>query len=116
MEHAAQKARREVEAKAKKKAKRWRIAEEKKRKKLEYIQQLQNKMIAEDTTLLESTEKSQVARSKHKEVTFRNEERQQPFKKARKKYCRDAIVKIGSVNPCKRCIHTRQDCLVYNSR
>jgi len=44
-EHAAQKARREAEAKAKEKAKKRRIVE--KKEKLEYIQQLQDEVIAE---------------------------------------------------------------------
>ena len=57
IEHVAQKAREE--------AKKWRIAEEKeKKKKLEYLQQLQNKVLAEDTTLLEDIEESQIAGSK----------------------------------------------------
>ena len=60
MECIAQKARREVEAKAKEEAKKRRIAEEKKKKKkiLEYIQQLQDEMIVEDAALLEGAEES----------------------------------------------------------
>ena len=45
-ECAAQKARREAEAKVKKEAKKQRIVE--KKKKLEYIQQLQNKILEEE--------------------------------------------------------------------
>ena len=82
-EHVAQKARREVEAKAKKEAKKQRIAE--KKKKLEYIQQLQDKVIVENTTLLEGSEGSQVAGSKHKEVTSENEKGYQPLKKAKER-------------------------------
>ena len=56
-EHAAQKARREVEEKAREKAKRQRIAEEKKKKRiLEYLQQLWNKVLAKEAALLESSE------------------------------------------------------------
>jgi len=57
-EHAAQKARREVEEKAREKVKRQRIAEEKKKKKriLEYLQQLWNKVLAKEAALLESAE------------------------------------------------------------
>ena len=69
-EHAAQKARREVEEKAREKAKRQRIAEEKKKKKriLEYFQQLWNKVLAKEAALLESAEGFQVTGSKCKEA------------------------------------------------
>jgi len=90
-EHAAQKARREVEAKAKKEA-----------------------------ALLEGAKGSQVAGSKRKEVAARNEEVQWSSKKARgkqpEKYCRGATVKMGDANPCERCVSAGQDCLVYPSR
>jgi len=55
-EYAAQKAKREVEVKAKEEAKKQRIVEEK--EKLEYIQQLWNKMLEEEATLLEGAEGS----------------------------------------------------------
>ena len=49
VKYTAQKVRREMEAKAKEETKRQRLAEkEEKRKKLEYIQQLWNKVIVED--------------------------------------------------------------------
>jgi len=48
----AQKARKEAKAKKK------RIMEKKKKKMLEYLQQLWDKVLAEDTALLESTEES----------------------------------------------------------
>ena len=70
--HVAQKAKREVEAKAKKKTKKWRIVE--KKKKLEYIQWLQDKVLKKEAALLEETKGSQVAWSKHKEITARDEE------------------------------------------
>ena len=121
MEHAVQKAKREVEAKANEKAKKQRLLEkEKKKKQLEYLQQLQDKVLAEDIALLEDVEGSQVVRSKYKEVTFRDEEGQWPSKKARGKqpgkYCKGAAVKMGGANPCERYVCTRQDCLVYHSR
>jgi len=50
----AQKARREVEAKAKKEAEKWRIGD--KKKKLEYIQQLLDEVLEEEATLLEWAE------------------------------------------------------------
>jgi len=50
----AQKARREVKAKAKEEAKKWRIGDEK--KKLEYIQQLLDEVLKEEATLLEWAE------------------------------------------------------------
>ena len=70
---AAQKARRETEAKAKEEAKKWRIVKEK--KKLKYIQRLWDKVIAEDAALLEGFKRSQVAGSKCKEVASRDEEK-----------------------------------------
>ena len=84
MEHADQKARREVEAKAKEEAKKQKIAEEKK-KKLEYIQQLQDKVIVEDAVLLEGSKESQVIRSKCKEVIFKDKEGYWPLKKAKER-------------------------------
>ena len=82
IEHADQKARREVKAKAKEEAEKQKIAEEKK-KKLEYTQQLQDKVIVEDAVLLEGSEGFQVTKSKYKEVIFKNKERYWPFKKAK---------------------------------
>ena len=55
-EHTAQKARREMEAKAKEKAKKQRIVEEK--KKLKYIQQLWDEVLEEEAILLEGAEGS----------------------------------------------------------
>ena len=93
VERAAQKARREVEAKAKKEAKRQRVAEEEERKKrmmeylqqlweeeerkkrmMEYLQQLWDEVLEEEATLLEGAERSQVVGSKYTEVAARNEE------------------------------------------
>jgi len=71
-ERVAQKARREAEAKAKEDVEKWRIVEEK--KKLEYIQQLWDKMLEEEATLLEGAEGSQVTGSKCKEVATRDKE------------------------------------------
>ena len=66
---------RKTKARTRKEAKRKRLVEEKKkRKKLEYIQQLQDKMIAENTTLLEGANESQIAKSKYKEVTSEDKE------------------------------------------
>ena len=77
MKHVAQKARREVEAKVKEKAKKRRTAEEKKKKKkmLEYIQRLWDKVIAEDVVLLEGAKRSQVTGFKYKEIAFRDKKR-----------------------------------------
>ena len=75
-ERVAQKARREVEAKAKEEAERQRVAEEEERKRRtgEYLQQLRDKVLEEEATLLEGAEGSQVAGSKHKEVAAGGEE------------------------------------------
>jgi len=113
---AAQKARREVEAE------RQRVTEEEERKKrtMEYLQQLQDEMLEEKAVLLEGAEESQVMRSKCKEVTARDKEMQRLSKKAREKqpgkYCRSATVKMGDSNPCKRYVCAKQDCLVHPSR
>ena len=75
VEHVVQKARREVKAKAKEEAKKQKLVEEKKKKKqLEYLQQLQNKVLAENAALLEGVERSQVMESKYKEVASRDKE------------------------------------------
>jgi len=77
-------------------------------------------VLEEEAILLEGAEGSQVTGSKHKEVAIRDEEGQWPFKKAKgkqpEKYCRGATVKMGGANPYKRCVSTRQDCLVHPSR
>ena len=119
----AQKVRKKAEAKVKEEAERKKIAEKKKKKKkrmLEYLQQLWDKVLVEETTLLKSIKRSQVIGSKYKEVTSKDKKGQQPSKKAREKqqekYHRDATVKIGGANPCERYVSTRQDCLVYHSR
>ena len=62
----------------------------------EYLQQLRDKVLEEETALLEGAKGSQVAGSKHKEITTGDEEEQQPSKKARGKqlgkYCGGAAV------------------------
>ena len=77
-------------------------------------------MLEEKTTLLEDAEGFQVVRSKHKEITARDKEGQRSSKKAKgkqqEKYHRGATVKMGSANPCERCVSARQDCLVHHSR
>ena len=72
----AQKARREVEAKAKEETERQRVVKEEERKKrtMEYLQQLWDEVLEEEAALLERAEGSQVTGSKHKEVTARDEE------------------------------------------
>ena len=101
----AQKARRKVEAK---------------KKKLEYLQQLQDEMLEEEAALLEKTEESQVTGSKCKEIAARDKKEQWPSKKAKgkqpEKYCRGITVKMGGANPCERCVSAKQDYLVHPSR
>jgi len=121
-ERVAQKARREVEAKAKEETKRQSVAEEEERKKrtVEYLQQLWDEVLEEEAALLERAEGSQVAGSKRKEVITGDGEEQRPSKKARGKqmgkYRRGATVKIGGATPCERYVCARQDCLVHPSR
>jgi len=94
--------------------------EERKKRTMEYLQQLQDKVLEEEATLLEGAEGSQIMGSKYKEVAVGDEEMQQPSKKARRKqlgkYRRGAAVKMGGSNPCKRCVCAGQDCLVHPSR
>jgi len=112
-----------VEAKVREKAERKRIIEQKKKKKkrtLNYLQQLQNEVLAENTTFLESAEGSQIIESKHKEIPLENDRDCQPSKKTKEKqltrYYRDNRIKIGGANSCERCVHAGQNCLVHNSR
>ena len=101
---------------------RQRVAEEEERKKrtVEYLQRLRDKVLEEEAALLKGAEGSQVIGSKHKEIAARDEEEQQPSKKAKGKqpgkYCRGPTVKIGGSNPCERCVCAGQDCLVHPLR
>jgi len=125
-ECAAQKARREAEEKAQEEAEKQRVAEEderkrrtmeylqqlrdevleeRKRRTMEYLQQLRDKVLEEEATLLEGAEGSQVTGSKHKEIATRDEEVQWPSKKARGKqpgkYRGGAAVKMGVLTPAR---------------
>jgi len=108
-ECAAQKARREVEEKVWEEAERQRVVEKEKRKKktIEYLQQLWDEVLEEEAALLEKAEGSQVAGSKYKKITAGDKEEQWPSKKARRKYCRGATAKMRSTNTCERCVSTR---------
>ena len=92
----------------------------KKKRMLEYLQQLQDKVLEEEAALLEGAEGSQVMGSKHKEITARDEKEQRSSKKAKDrqqgKYHRGTTVKMGGTNLCERCVSARQDCLVHHSR
>ena len=67
--------RKAVEAKTKEEAKKRRLAKKKKKKKwIEYLQQLQNKVLVEDAALLEGTKESQIVESKHT-VTLEDKKR-----------------------------------------
>ena len=87
---------------------------------MEYLQQLQDKVLEKEATLLERAEGFQVMGFKCKEVATRDKKGQWPSKKARReqlgKYHGGAAVKIKGANPCKRYVCARQDCLVYPSR
>jgi len=74
-EHAAQKARKKAETKVWKKAERRRVMKEEKKKKriLEYLQQLLDKVLEENTILLKSTERSQIVGPKCKKVPLEND-------------------------------------------
>jgi len=77
-------------------------------------------MLEKEATLLEGAEGSQITGFKHKEIAAGDKEEQWPSKKAKGKqqgkYRGGATVKMGSANPCKRCVCTEQDCLVHPSR
>ena len=62
-------------------------------------------MIAEDATLLEGAKKFRVTGSKHKKVISVDKEEHWPLKKAKGKYCKNNVVKIGGANPCERCVY-----------
>ena len=95
----AQKTRREAERK--------RGVEENKKKKrmLEYLQQLQNKVLAEDA------EGSQIMGSKYKEILLEDDRDCRPFKKVKGKqlvrYHRKIGVKIGNANLCEKYMYAR---------
>jgi len=74
----AQKARKEAKTKVREEAKRKRVAEEKKKKKgtLEYLQQLRDKVLEEETAFLEDTKEY-----KYKEVTTRDKKKQWPSRR-----------------------------------
>jgi len=85
--------------------------------------QLWDKVIAENATLLESTGGFQITGTKHKEINTifsKDKVEQWPFKKNKekqsRKYYGDTRIKTGGVNPCEKCVHTGQDCLMHNSR
>ena len=75
VEHVAQKARREAEAKAKEEAERQRVVEEEERKKRtrEYLQRLWDEVLEKEAILLEGAEGFQVAGSKRKKVATGDE-------------------------------------------
>jgi len=58
---------------------------QRKRRTIEYFQQLQNKVLEEEATLLEGAKGFQIAESKCKEVATGDKKGQQPSKKARRK-------------------------------
>ena len=72
---------------------------------MEYLQQLRDEVLEEEAALLEGAEGSQVAGSKCKEVTTRDEKVQWPSKKARGKqpgkYRGGAAMKMGVLTPVR---------------
>ena len=93
--------------KTKKEAERRRVVEEKKKKKrmLEYLQQLQNEVLAENA------KGSQIMGSKYKKVFLKDDRDCRPSKKAKGKqparYRREIGIKIGDANLCERCMYAR---------
>jgi len=71
VEHAAQKTKKVAEVKIREETKKWRLVEEEEKKKwIEYLQQLWDEVLADNATLLEGTEGSQVIGTKCKEITI----------------------------------------------
>ena len=65
-----------AEANIRKEAEKWKLVEkENKKKQLEYLKQLCNKILAKDATLLGGTEGFQIMRSKYKKVISENKKR-----------------------------------------
>ena len=83
---------------------------------VEYLQQLQDKVLEKEVTLLEGAEESQITGSKCKKVAARDKEGKWLSKKAREKYHGGAIVKMEGANPCEKYVSAGQDYLVYPSR
>jgi len=77
-------------------------------------------VLAEDAILLEGTERFQIAGSKCKKASLKDNRDYWPSKKAKGKqlarYHRDNGVKIRDANPYEKCVCARQNCLVHNSR
>ena len=72
---------------------------------VEYLQQLQDKVLEKEATLLKGAEGSQIVGSKCKEVTTKDEEGQQLSKKVRGKqpgkYYGGTAVKMGVLTPMR---------------
>ena len=67
IEHVAQKARKVAKTKTREETKkRWPVEKEDKRKWMEYLQQLQDKVLVKNTNLLKGIKESQITESKHK--------------------------------------------------
>ena len=102
IKQAMSKIRKVTEAKVQEKAKkRKHMKEEEKRKQLEYLKKLWDKVLAKNTTLMVDTENSQVTQTKYKEIVdifLENETGLQLSKKTKgkqpRKYCRNTIVKM----------------------
>ena len=81
---------------------------------MEYLQWLWNKVI------VEGAKGSQIIGSKCREAFSEDDVDHWSSKKAKRKqparYQGDMGIKVEGTNLCKRCMHTRQDCLVHNSR
>ena len=116
-----QKTRKEAEAKVREEAERKRVVEKKKKKRtLKYFQQFWDKILEKDVTLLEDVEESQIVEPKYKKAPLGNNVDHKPSKKTKGKqlarYRGDIGIKMGGANPCERCVHAEQNCIVYNSR
>ena len=114
IKQAVQKIRKINKTKVWEKVEKKKLVEKKKRKWLEYLKKLQNEVLTKNAILIASTENFQIVRTKHKEVVnifLEDKAGLQLFKKVKgkqlKKYCENAIVKIGDNNLYERCVHAR---------
>jgi len=90
------------------------MEEKEKRKWLEYLKKLQDKVLAEDAILMAGTKNSQIVGAKYKEVVnifLEDKMELQPSKKTKekqlRKYYGNTVIKMGGDNLCERCMCAR---------
>jgi len=79
-------------------------------------QEMQQRHEEEQWLLAQLEEAAKLCLAEHIAQKARREVEEKAWGKQPGKYCGGAAVKIGSVNPCERCVSTGQDCLVHSFR